>query len=146
MMYVLQEKRVLEYVAIGDFQTAVGFLLASNPDRSARYYRDALCTIALAVCFDHAGIDILLLTTTGQTEPQAALLVALQSASSGSQPAATPAAESVSRTLQIQAAKVVAAHAASVGDILIGVPLLCSAGFCCFSCISICCVSYQGRL
>ncbi len=32
----LQEKRVLEYVALGDFQTAVGFLLASPPDRSTR--------------------------------------------------------------------------------------------------------------
>ena len=36
--------------------------------------------------------------------------------------------EMVSRTLHIQAAKVVAAHAASVGDALLGVPLLCSAG------------------
>ena len=43
--------------------------------------------------------------------------------------------EMVSRTLHIQAAKVVAAHAASVGDALLGVPLLCSAGellACCF--------------
>ena len=38
------------------------------------------------------------------------------------------AADSVSKTLHIQAAKVVAAHAASVGDSLLGVPLLCSAG------------------
>lgn len=38
------------------------------------------------------------------------------------------AADSVSKTLHIQAAKVVAAHAASVGDNLLGVPLLCSAG------------------
>lgn len=37
-------------------------------------------------------------------------------------------ADSVSKTLHIQAAKVVAAHAASVGDNLLGVPLLCSAG------------------
>ncbi len=36
--------------------------------------------------------------------------------------------DAVSRTLHIQAAKVVAAHAASVGDNLLGVPLLCSAG------------------
>lgn len=40
--------------------------------------------------------------------------------------------ESVSKTLHIQAAKVVAAHAASVGDNLLGVPLLCSAGKLCF--------------
>ncbi len=36
--------------------------------------------------------------------------------------------DAVSRSLHIQAAKVVAAHAASVGDNLLGVPLLCSAG------------------
>ncbi len=46
---VLQERRVIEYVAVGDFQTAVGFLLASTPEKSIRYYRDALCTLALAV-------------------------------------------------------------------------------------------------
>lgn len=40
----------------------------------------------------------------------------------------TTAGETVSRTLHIQAAKVVTAHAASVGDALLGVPLLCSAG------------------
>jgi hypothetical protein len=45
---VLQELRVVEYVSLGDFQTAVGFLLASTPERSIRYYRDALCTLALA--------------------------------------------------------------------------------------------------
>lgn len=36
--------------------------------------------------------------------------------------------EPLSRTLQIQVAKIVTAHAASVGDTLLGVPLLCSAG------------------
>ena len=40
---------MLEYVVLRDFQTAVGFLLASTPEKSARYYRDALCTLALAV-------------------------------------------------------------------------------------------------
>ena len=46
---VVQERRVIEYVSLGDFQTAVGFLLASTPEKSIRYYRDALCTLALAV-------------------------------------------------------------------------------------------------
>ena len=44
-----QELRVIEYVALGDYETAVGHLLASAPEKSARYYRDALCTLALAV-------------------------------------------------------------------------------------------------
>lgn len=39
---------MVEYVSLGDYHSAVGFLLASPPDRSARYYRDALCTLALA--------------------------------------------------------------------------------------------------
>ena len=45
----LQDRRVIEYVVLGDYPTAVGFLLASKPERTARYYRDALCTLALAV-------------------------------------------------------------------------------------------------
>lgn len=48
-LLLLQERRVIEYVSLGDFQTAVGFLLASTPEKSIRYYRDALCTLALAV-------------------------------------------------------------------------------------------------
>ena len=32
----LQEKRVLRYVALIDFQAAVGFLLASPPERTSR--------------------------------------------------------------------------------------------------------------
>ncbi len=91
----------MEYMALGDYQTAVGFLLAAAPERSARYYRDALCTLALAAA-----------AVTG--EPAA--------------PGAPAAAESASRTLLVQAAKVVTANAASVGDTLLGVPLLCAAG------------------
>jgi len=45
---------MIEYVALGDYHTAVGFLLASPPERSARYYRDALCTLALA----HAAASV----------------------------------------------------------------------------------------
>lgn len=44
------------------------------------------------------------------------------------QPSTPGVPEPVSRTLHIQVAKVVTAHAASVGDMLLGVPLLCSAG------------------
>ena len=55
--WIVQERRVIEYVSLGDFQTAVGFLLASTPDKSIRYYRDALCTLALAVsAFTHQSI------------------------------------------------------------------------------------------
>ena len=46
---------MIEYVALGDYQTAVGFLLASEPEQSSRYYRDALCTLALANAAMTAG-------------------------------------------------------------------------------------------
>ncbi len=39
---------MLEYVVLGDFQTAVAFLLASAPEASVRYYRDVVCTVVLA--------------------------------------------------------------------------------------------------
>ena len=51
-------------------------------------------------------------------------------AASAEAPEAVPAGghQQVSRTLHIQATKVVAAHAATIGDALLAVPLLCSAG------------------
>lgn len=110
----LQEKRVLEYVALGDFQTAVGFLLASPPGRSTRYYRDALCTLGMAFA---CGLQ--------QAGGTAGALLA----SAGAAAAAGGAPEdSAARTLFVQAAKVITANAASVGDTLLGVPLLCSTG------------------
>ena len=66
----------MEYMALGDYQTAVGFLLAAAPERTARYYRDALCTLALAAA-----------AVTGE-------------------PGGSSPAESASRTLLVQAAKV----------------------------------------
>ena len=104
----LQERRLMEYMALGDYQTAVGFLLAAPPERSARYYRDALCTLALAAA-----------AVTGDTAG---------SSDGGGRASAAAATESASRTLLVQAAKVVTANAASVGDTLLGVPLLCAAG------------------
>ena len=45
-----------------------------------------------------------------------------------SQPTSQAASDQTSRALQVQAAKVVSAHAATIGDNLLGVPLLWSAG------------------
>lgn len=67
----------------------------------------------------------------GAAENSKALRVCEGAQAASSQPHVAVAAgnhETVSRTLHIQAAKVVAAHAASIGDALLGVPLLCSAG------------------
>lgn len=44
----LMERRLLEYVVLGDLQTAVAFLLAAAPEHSVRYYRSAVCSLALA--------------------------------------------------------------------------------------------------
>lgn len=97
---------MLEYVALGDFQTAVGFLLASPPDRSQRYYRDALCVLGMAF---------------------ACGLQAAGGAAAGDGGAPGPQ-DAAARSLFVQAAKVITANAASVGDTLLGVPLLCSTG------------------
>jgi hypothetical protein len=124
---VLQEKRVLEYVALGDFQTAVGFLLASPPDRSQRYYRDALCTLGMAFACGLQQAALLGPSSGGggiggQAGPGAGATAAPAGATAALE------ADSTARTLFVQAAKVITANAASVGDTLLGVPLLCSTG------------------
>ena len=55
----LQELRTLKFVVLGDYNTAVGFLLAAAPDLSARFYRNALNIYALAV-WSHSTKHILL--------------------------------------------------------------------------------------
>eukprot|EP00210_Caulerpa_lentillifera_P005055 g4828.t1 len=105
----LQEKRLLEYVSLGDYNTAVGFLLSSAPEASVRYYRDSLCALALASVGSVDG-------SNGLT-PQ-----------SGNSPINVFAGQGSRSSLHLQVAKVVSAHAASVGDSLLGVPLLCAAG------------------
>ncbi len=190
---------MIEYVALGDYEAAVGHLLASAPDKSARYYRDALCTLALAArpppppcaadarwqaparragalwcclvtrlkasllgvqrpsCSNrlHAPAGVLTCrlrnvplscivfrvahgppqpdTLWPPADPPAGAVLrglGTAQAASAEAPEAVPAGahEQVSRTLHIQAAKVVAANAATIGDALLAVPLLCSAG------------------
>ena len=194
-----QELRVIEYVVLGDYETAVGHLLASTPEKSARYYRDALCTLALAVrprpdrplrvwieCTSGsllARVAVMLQYLANSVvwhrlclrthpdggpelmlrqlhrvpanrhlalrPPEEILVMCARAcaatdsknrrwsdkgrhpqAASAEAPEAVPAGghQQVSRTLHIQAAKVVAAHAATIGDALLAVPLLCSAG------------------
>ena len=138
---VPQEKRVLEYVALGDFQTAVGFLLASPPDRTTRYYRDALCTLGMAFACGLQQTALLAgpggaggLGSPRQPPPPSMLPAGSGSMMAGTPAGATSAAvasaveESAARTLFVQAAKVITANAAAVGDTLLGVPLLCSTG------------------
>ncbi|GIL67204.1 hypothetical protein Vafri_20629, partial [Volvox africanus] len=119
-----QERRLLEYMSVGDLQTAVAFLLASSPENSARYYRDALCTLALAAA---AAAGAAAAASTGGGA----------AAAGASGPSAVPSRAmhggggsgggNVSMLLA-QSAKVISAHAASIGDVHLGVPLHLAAG------------------
>ncbi len=123
---------MLRYVALGDYHTAVGFLLASGPESTARYYRNALCTLAMSFACG-----------TQQAQPAgggagaAAPIVRGPGGDGGAAAAAAGAnvtlgtiEDATARTLFSQAAKVITANVASVGDSLLGVPLLCSTGQC----------------
>ncbi|GIM02414.1 hypothetical protein Vretimale_7287, partial [Volvox reticuliferus] len=102
-----QERRLLEYMSVGDLQTAVAFLLASSPENSARYYRDALCTLALAAAASAAAV----------AAPRA-----VHGGGGGGNSGGNVC------MLLAQSAKVISAHAASIGDVLLGVPLHLAAG------------------
>ena len=111
----LQEKRVLEYLSLGDLHAAVGFLLASPPSQSARFYRDALCTLGMAFA-------------CGLQQPQSNTTTAESSSKEGDNNAAGQLIDAAARTLFVQSAKIVSANAAGVGDTLLGVPLMCATG------------------
>jgi hypothetical protein len=105
--------RILEYVCVGDYEMAVSLAMASPPARSMAFYRNSLLTIAAASATrfqrDRAGGDDgkrpgVGMNTIRSTEPSSADHFA------------------------IQALKVVAEHARSIGDIVTGVLLLVSAG------------------
>ncbi len=141
----IQELRTGEYVSLGDFATAVGHLLASTPEHTARYYRDALMTLALAsaaVVNPHDGGG-----GEGGADDGGARGDAggddngegvLHDGPQGGPPTAHGQRRSTpptgqhmkqhSQTLLTQAAKVITANAASVGDSRLGIPLLCSIG------------------
>ena len=118
----LQEKRVLEYLSLGDLQGAVGFLLASPPGRSARFYRDALCTLGMAfACGLQQKQQKNSSSTTAPANTQ-------NTASNSGSSNAALLVDEAARTLFVQAAKIVSANAAGVGDTLLGVPLMCATG------------------
>ena len=118
----LQEKRVLELLSLGDLHAAVGFLLSSPPGRSARFYRDALCTLGMAFA---CGLQKPSSNTSSSTA---------QNGNDNSTPSASEGSTSNSvlddaaRSLFVQVAKIVSANAAGVGDTLLGVPLMCATG------------------
>ncbi|GLI63490.1 hypothetical protein VaNZ11_006472, partial [Volvox africanus] len=122
-----QERRLLEYMSVGDLQTAVAFLLASSPENSARYYRDALCTLALAAAAA-AGAAAAAASTGGAAAAGASGTSAVPPrAIHGGGGAGANGSGNVGMLLA-QSAKVISAHAASIGDVHLGVPLHLAAG------------------
>ncbi|GBF90134.1 hypothetical protein Rsub_03267 [Raphidocelis subcapitata] len=101
----MQERRVLEYVSLGDAHTAVALLLSSPPERSEVYYRFAAMTLALAA----------------PPPPP-------RGGGGGGGGRGGGGAAGARATLQLQAAKVLSAHTSSVGDTLLGVPLSVAVG------------------
>jgi len=118
----LQEKRVLEFLSLGDLQAAVGFLLSSPPGTSARFYRDALCTLGMAFACGLSSTQHQPDSTITATATTASASTAVNN-NGGSQ-----VLDAAARTLFVQAAKIVSANAAGVGDTLLGVPLMCATG------------------
>jgi hypothetical protein len=100
--YQIRELRLLEYVVLGDYAAAVAVLLAEPPEHSMRWYRGVVCALSLAAAAN--------VTTAGHSSQ------------------ASPAAAAAATALQLQAAKVVSAHAVGLGDMALGVHLNCSAG------------------
>jgi hypothetical protein len=88
-----------------------------------RYYRDALCTLGMAFA---SGLEHQ--PTTPSRAAAGGGARGLTYPGEGHAVAAGAQEETVARTLFVQAAKVITANAASVGDTLLGVPLLCCTG------------------
>ena len=138
----LQERRVIEQIALGDFQSAVGLLLSSPPVGSSKFYRDAVCALGMAFACGVLSVD----RSQGTEGRQSGAHCSTDTLALPLDAEPTPSFRSVSntdrstdddvslvvheaaRTLFVQSTKVIVANAASFGDTLLGVPLLCSTG------------------
>lgn len=96
----LSDRRMLEYVAIGDYASAAALMMTEAPAMSGTFYRNSVLSIALA------GV----------------------AASVAKDTAATKRPNSPGRGFQVQTLKVVAEHAREIGDMTMCVVLLCAAG------------------
>lgn len=95
----LSDRRMLEYVAIGDYASAAALMMTEAPAVSGTFYRNSVLSIALA------GV---------------AAIVAKDKTSRKQ--------HSPGRGFQVQTLKVVAEHAREIGDMTMCVVLLCAAG------------------
>lgn len=106
----LQDRRMLEYVSIGDYASAAALMMGESPSVNNSFYRNAVLMIALA-----GG------TASGPGRRGAADVGAASSKGLADTAAG-------SRGFQVQALKVVAEHARDIGDRVLCVTLLCAAG------------------
>lgn len=96
----LSDRRMLEYVAIGDYASAAALMMTEAPAISGTFYRNSVLSIALA-----------------------GVAASVTKDSSGAKGPSTPG-----RGFQVQTLKVVAEHAREIGDMTMCVVLLCAAG------------------
>lgn len=96
----LADRRMLEYVAIGDYASAAALMMTEAPAVSGTFYRNSVLSISLA------GV----------------------AASVAKDKADTQRPNSPGRGFQVQTLKVVAEHAREIGDMTMCVVLLCAAG------------------
>lgn len=106
----LQDRRVLEYVSIGEYASAAALMMGENPSVNNTFYRNAVMMIALA---------------GGSNGPPSRRGTGDSGPFSGKGLADTAGG---GRGFQVQALKVVAEHARDIGDRVLCVTLLCAAG------------------
>ena len=132
--------RLLEYVVLGDYSTAVALLLATEPDSNMRWYRNIAMMMSLAATASLQALKIQqreqqmnLAASAAGGAPGAAMREPPRRSRSFSRlgapmPSAAATATAAAASLQLQAAKVISAHAVGLGDTMLAIPLNCAAG------------------
>ena len=79
----IAELFVLEQICLGDVETAVSKLLATPPSKSARFYRDAMCSLGMAYACASEHLQRKENDLAGSLFVQAARVIAMNAATSG---------------------------------------------------------------
>jgi hypothetical protein len=79
----LVEKCMIELLALGDIETAVSIQLATTPDISKRFYRDALCSLGMAYACACEQLDLAETDRATSLFVQAARVIAINAATGG---------------------------------------------------------------
>lgn len=79
----IAELFVLEQICLGDVETAVSMLLATPPSKSARFYRNAMCSLGMAYACASEHLQRNENDLAGSLFVQAARVIAMNAATSG---------------------------------------------------------------